>query len=60
VDVYVRRLRHKLKLSSPAWRYIHTHFGIGYRLSAERVGAARSADAIKSFSSNIAAHPATA
>jgi DNA-binding response OmpR family regulator len=60
VDVYVRRLRHKLKLCSPTWRYIHTHFGVGYRLSAERLGAARSPDAIKSFSSNLAAHPATA
>lgn len=22
----------------PEWRFIHTHFGFGYRLSAERVG----------------------
>lgn len=60
VDVYVRRLRRKLQVSSPRWRYIHTHFGIGYRLSAERVGAARSARAIKSFSCDVAAHPAAA
>jgi DNA-binding response OmpR family regulator len=31
VDVFVRKLRQKLERSSPGWRYIHTHFGIGYR-----------------------------
>ena len=31
VDVYVRKLRRKLVRMSPGWRYIHTHFGIGYR-----------------------------
>lgn len=36
VDVYVRRLRVKLEAALPAWRYIHTHFGFGYRLAAER------------------------
>jgi len=35
VDVFVRKLRQKLEKSSPGWRYIHTHFGIGYRLAAE-------------------------
>jgi DNA-binding response OmpR family regulator len=35
VDVFVRKLRLKLEQSSPAWRYIHTHFGIGYRFEAE-------------------------
>src|SRR4051812_3617106 len=35
VDVFVRKLRSKLERSSPDWRYIHTHFGIGYRFSAE-------------------------
>ncbi len=35
VDVFVRKLRQKLERSSPRWRYIHTHFGIGYRFSAE-------------------------
>jgi DNA-binding response OmpR family regulator len=35
VDVYVRKLRRKLAASSPRWRYIHTHFGIGYRLACE-------------------------
>jgi DNA-binding response OmpR family regulator len=37
VDVFVRKLRAKLHRASPAWRYIHTHFGIGYRFAAERV-----------------------
>ena len=35
VDVFVRKLRHKLELASPGWRYIHTHFGIGYRFQPE-------------------------
>lgn len=35
VDVFVRKLRHKLEAASPNWRYIHTHFGIGYRFDAE-------------------------
>jgi DNA-binding response OmpR family regulator len=36
VDVYVRKLRVKLEQALPAWLFIHTHFGFGYRLSAER------------------------
>jgi DNA-binding response OmpR family regulator len=36
VDVYVRKLRVKLEQALPGWRFIHTHFGFGYRLSAER------------------------
>jgi DNA-binding response OmpR family regulator len=39
VDVFVRKLRQKLERVSPGWRYIHTHFGIGYRLAAEPVDA---------------------
>jgi DNA-binding response OmpR family regulator len=35
VDVFVHKLRRKLRRASPDWRYIHTHFGVGYRLSAE-------------------------
>jgi DNA-binding response OmpR family regulator len=37
VDVFVRKLRQKLERSSPDWRYIHTHFGVGYRFAAEPV-----------------------
>jgi DNA-binding response OmpR family regulator len=36
VDVYVRKLRVKLEHALPEWRFIHTHFGFGYRLTAER------------------------
>src|SRR3954463_12846269 len=35
VDVFVRKLRQKLETASPQWRYIHTHFGIGYRFEPE-------------------------
>jgi DNA-binding response OmpR family regulator len=35
VDVYVAKLRVKLEQGLPEWRYIHTHFGFGYRLSPE-------------------------
>jgi DNA-binding response OmpR family regulator len=37
VDVFIRKLRQKLELVSPDCRYIHTHFGIGYRFAAEPV-----------------------
>ena len=37
VDVFVRKLRAKLERASPGWRYIHTHFGIGYRFAPEPV-----------------------
>ena len=36
VDVYVHKLRVKLAHALPGWQYIHTHFGFGYRLEAER------------------------
>jgi DNA-binding response OmpR family regulator len=42
VDVYVRRLRVKLEEALPGWRFIHTHFGFGYRLLPEQ--AARDVD----------------
>ena len=51
VDVFVRKLRAKLERGSPRWRYIHTHFGVGYRFEAKR---AEDADAA------LAAAPATA
>src|SRR4051812_30947150 len=35
VDVFVRKLRQKLEQASPGWRYIHTHFGVGYRFEPE-------------------------
>ena len=36
VDVYVRRLRMKLAAALPDRAFIHTHFGLGYRLASER------------------------
>jgi DNA-binding response OmpR family regulator len=38
VDVFIRKLRQKLEKHSPPWRYIHTHFGIGYRFDPEPAG----------------------
>ena len=35
VDVYVGRLRHKLAEALPERRFIHTHFGFGYRFQPE-------------------------
>jgi DNA-binding response OmpR family regulator len=35
VDVFVRKLRQKLRIASPEWSYIHTHFGVGYRFAPE-------------------------
>ncbi|MFZ0089146.1 MAG: response regulator transcription factor [Solirubrobacteraceae bacterium] len=35
VDVFVRKLRQKLRVGSPQWSYIHTHFGVGYRFAPE-------------------------
>jgi DNA-binding response OmpR family regulator len=40
VDVFVRKLRQKLERVSPGWRYIHTHFGVGYRFAPEPLEAA--------------------
>ncbi|MGX6449823.1 response regulator transcription factor, partial [Patulibacter sp. S7RM1-6] len=37
VDVFVRKLRQKLDKASSGWRYIHTHFGVGYRFAPEPV-----------------------
>ena len=38
VDVFVRKLRQKLRAASPEWGYIHTHFGVGYRFAPELTG----------------------
>jgi DNA-binding response OmpR family regulator len=37
VDVFVRKLRRKLETASPGWRYLHTHFGVGYRFDPQPV-----------------------
>lgn len=43
VDVYVRKLRAKLEQAIPGWRFIHTHYRLGYRFSPEPVAAADAA-----------------
>ncbi len=35
VDVFIRKVRQKLETVSADWRYIHTHFGVGYRFDPE-------------------------
>jgi DNA-binding response OmpR family regulator len=44
VDVFVRKLRRKLESASPGWRYLHTHFGVGYRFDPEEVEADEAPD----------------
>ncbi len=41
VDVLVRKVRAKLEAAAPDWRYVHTHFGIGYRFMPEELGSVR-------------------
>ncbi|MEA2279031.1 MAG: hypothetical protein QOC78_3991 [Solirubrobacteraceae bacterium] len=55
VDVFVRKLRQKLERASPEWRYIHTHFGVGYRFTPERADGADSEAEAASDSSSAAA-----
>ena len=38
VDVFIRKVRQKLEGASPDWKYIHTHFGVGYRFDPELRG----------------------
>ena len=44
VDVFIRKLRTKLERRSPAYTYIHTHFGVGYRFAAGIVDCGRRGD----------------
>jgi DNA-binding response OmpR family regulator len=53
VDVFIRKLRQKLQRQSANWRYIHTHFGIGYRFDPEAIGDA--GDALAAPSEDAAA-----
>jgi DNA-binding response OmpR family regulator len=50
VDVLVRKVRQKLELVAPDWQYIHTHFGIGYRFSPERIGEGEADGSSREFS----------
>jgi DNA-binding response OmpR family regulator len=45
VDVFVRKLRQKLEKHSPSWKYIHTHFGVGYRFAPDTADAPTAPDA---------------
>jgi DNA-binding response OmpR family regulator len=42
VDVYIGKLRQKLDDALPGRRFIHTHFGFGYRFQPERAFTASS------------------
>jgi len=55
VDVFIRKLRHKLEKRSPNFSYIHTHFGVGYRFAAE--SSLPIAPAVAEESSDRAASP---
>jgi DNA-binding response OmpR family regulator len=37
VDVWVKKLRGKLAAAAPEYQFVHTHYGFGYRLSAEPI-----------------------
>ena len=37
VDVHVKRIRQKLTSVDPTWTFVHTHFGVGYRLAPEQL-----------------------
>lgn len=67
VDVFVRKLRQKLRTASPTWSYIHTHFGVGYRFAPEpeeppalpdQVGSAQPAEAEAAPDESVLAHGA--
>jgi DNA-binding response OmpR family regulator len=61
VDVFVRKLRQKLRLASPDWNYLHTHFGVGYRFAPEPTGdGTASAGAERVASDDDALHSALA
>ncbi len=59
VDVFVRKLRTKLERLSPEWRYVHTHFGVGYRFAAEPL-VAEAPESARPAQAAPAAAPATA
>ena len=47
VDVFVRKLRQKLRAASPQWSYIHTHFGVGYRFDPQQPEEDEETDAVE-------------
>jgi DNA-binding response OmpR family regulator len=58
VDVFVRKLRQKLRRGSPNWSYIHTHFGVGYRFAPESDGSLAVEDAESPLESGGELEPA--
>lgn len=44
VDIFVSRIRRKLRRISPSWHYVHTHPGHGYRFAARREAAEQPPD----------------
>ena len=54
VDVYVRKLRVKLETALPGWSFIHTHFGFGYRLAAQRRSRAHTHARVTAVLANLA------
>jgi two-component system, OmpR family, alkaline phosphatase synthesis response regulator PhoP len=46
VDMFISRIRLKLKYLSPGWSYLHTHVGAGYRFEAVRDNTSRTPIAI--------------
>ncbi|HWF52141.1 MAG TPA: response regulator transcription factor [Solirubrobacteraceae bacterium] len=54
VDVFVRKLRQKLRQASPEFSYIHTHFGVGYRFAPELEGGSEPAAAPQE---DLTSHP---
>jgi DNA-binding response OmpR family regulator len=59
VDVFVRKLRQKLERISPQWRYVHTHFGVGYRFAAEGPDGVAAGAASPGVTAGAAARTAT-
>jgi DNA-binding response OmpR family regulator len=58
VDVFVRKLRNKLERISPGWRYVHTHFGVGYRFAAEPLEPALDVEPMPEATAAVGAPPA--
>jgi DNA-binding response OmpR family regulator len=54
VDVFVRKLRQKLRAGSPGWSYIHTHFGVGYRFAPAADGEADRPDQLETAAGEAA------
>lgn len=62
VDVLIRKIRDKFERCAPEWRYIHTHFGVGYRFHPERIDPAAERPGLPSDETQAnspRSHPAT-